>query len=70
MSPSRDRLACDQPQTRNAKMFYPNAGNQQEFKILGDFDESSQIKRLISFHMIYNRYTILDWEPREELAIG
>ena len=52
MSPSRDRLSCDQPQTRNAKMFYPNAGNQQEFKVLGNFDESVQIKCFISFHMI------------------
>ena len=68
MSPSRDRLACDQPQTRNTKMSYPNAGNQPEFKILGDFDESTQIKRSISFHMIYNLYTILDWKPREELG--
>ena len=68
MSPSRDRLACDQPQIINAKTFYPNAGNQQEFNILGDFDESAQIKSLISFHMKYNWYTILDWESREELG--
>ena len=46
--------------TRNAKTFAPKAGNQQEFKILGDIDESAPIKRLISFHVIYNRYTVLD----------
>ena len=65
----RIKLAGDQPQDLNAKTFAPNAGNfrqkNQKPEILVFLSESAQNTRSITFHVIYNRYTILDWNLKK-----
>ena len=61
----RIKLTGDQPQDLNAKTFDQNAGNmrpkKEKTEILGFLSESAQTTRSITFHVIHNRYTILDW---------
>ena len=60
----RIKLAGDQPQDLNAKTFDQNAGNmrpkKEKTEILGFLSESAQTICSITFHVINNRYTILD----------
>ena len=65
----RIKLAGDQPQDLNAKTFDQNAGNMrpkmEKTEILGFLSESAQNTRSITFHVINNRYTILDWKLKK-----
>ena len=65
----RIKLAGDQPQDLNAKTFDQNVGNMRPKKkkteILVFLGESAQNTRSITFHVIYNRYTILDWNLKK-----
>ena len=69
----RKKLAGDQPKDLNAKTFAPNAGNIRQTKrhteILGFLGESAQNARSITFHVIYNRYTILDWNHKKSTSL-
>ena len=65
----RKKLAGDQPKDFNARTFAPNAGNMRpknkKTEILVFLGESAQNTRSIPFHVIYNRYTILDWKLKK-----
>ena len=65
----RKKLAGEQPKDFNAKTFGRNAGNirqkKQKPEILVFLSESAQNTRSIIFHVIYNRYTILDWKLKK-----
>ena len=62
-SPIQTKLAGDQPKDLNAKTFALNARNiKKKF-----FYESARNTRLITFHVIYNRYTILDWNLKKSM---
>ena len=65
----RKKLAGDQPKDLNAKTFASNAGNfkqiNQNPEILVFFSESAQNTCSITFHVINNRYIILDWKLKK-----
>ena len=65
----RKKLAGDQPKDLNAKTFASNAGNfrqkSQKPEILVFLIESAQNTRSITFHVINNRYPIIDWNLKK-----
>ena len=69
LSDTEKKLAGDQPKDLNAKTFVLKAGNIRKRKktteILGFLGESAQNTCSITFYVIYNRYTILDWNPKK-----